>query len=232
MMSSKTKYLLTLLVLLVLVAGSGMTGFQSPKVITKPQLKISNVVRNRTVQFSLQNFRPDTAVEVLIGAYGTHAVNGVKVGSFKTSHTGTLKATVSIPSKFKSASRLDLRVQRKGYNGVTHLNFFVYTTFYNRSTGTVTPTKNIPIQVVRVVHNKSVTVKFANLPPHLRFEVKMTGLGGKQGGSYQAGAFSSGAGGTLVATFPIPRALAGSKVIILVVHSTSQGYSGTTLFFN
>ena len=231
-MSAKAKFLLTLMVLIVWVAGSGMSGLYSPQALTRPQVTVTNVVRNKTVQFSLQNFRSDVNVEVLIGAYGTHGVNGVKVGAFKTSHSGTLRATVNIPSRFSGASRLDLRVQRRGYKGTSNLNYYAYTTFNNKTTTVVTPHKTISVQVTKVVHNKSVTVRFGRLPPHMRFEVRMTGLGGKQGGSQTVGTFNSGAGGTLVATYSIPRALAGSKLIILTVRSTTQGYSGMTLFFN
>ena len=220
------------MVLIVWVAGSGMSGFYSPQVLARPQVSVTNVVRNRTVQFSLQNFRADVNVEVLIGAYGTHGVNGVRVGSFRTTQSGTLRATVSIPSRFSGASRLDLRVQRRGYNGTSNLNYFAYDTFNNKTNPVVTPQRTISVQVTNVVHNKSVTVRFGRLPAHMRFEVRMAGLGGKQGGYQTVGAFNSGAGGTLVATYHIPRTLAGSKLIILTVHSTTQGYSGITLFFN
>ncbi len=231
-MSAKTKFLLTIMLLIVWVAGSGMLGFYSPQALARPQLAVTNVVRNKTVQFNLQNFRADVNVDVLIGAYGTHGVNGVKVGTFRTTHSGTLKATVSIPSKYSGASRLDLRVQRRGYNGVSNLNYFAYITFNNKTTAAVTPQKTISIQVIKVVHNKSVTVRFGRLPSHMRFEVRMAGLGGKQGNYQTVGTFNSGAGGTLVATYSIPRALAGSKLLIMVVRSTTQGYSGMTLFFN
>jgi hypothetical protein len=231
-MSAKTKFLLTLLVLIVWVAGSGMSELYSPQVLARPQVTVTNVVRNKTVQISLQNFQADVVVEVLIGAYGTHGVNGVKVGTFKTTLSGTLKATVSIPSQFRGANRLDLRVQRRGYNGTGNLNYFAYITFNNKTPTPVPPQKSISIQVVKVVHNKSVTVRFGRLPTNMRFEVRMAGFGGKQGGYQTVGSFNSGSGDTLVATYPIPRALAGSKLLILVVHSTTQGYSGMTLFFN
>lgn len=231
-MNAKTKFLLTVMVLVVWVTGSGMSGFYSPQALAVPRVAVTNVVRNKTVQFNLQNFRADVNVDVLIGAYGTHGVNGVKVGTFKTSHSGTLQATVNIPSRFVGADRLDLRVQRRGYNGVSNLNYFAYISFNNRSSTPAGPHKTISIQVTNIVRNKSVTVRFGRLPAHMRFNVRMAGLGAKIGGYQTVGSFDSGAGGTLVATYRIPRALAGSKLIFLAVNSTTQGFSGATMFFN
>ncbi len=231
-MNAKTKFLLTVMVLVVWVAGSGMSGFYSPQALTRPRVAVTNVVRNKTVQFNLQDFRADVNVEVLIGAYGSHGVNGVKVGTFRTSHSGTLQATVNIPSRYVGADRLDLRVQRRGYNGVSNLNYFAYISFNNRTSTPAAPHKTISIQVINIVHNKSVTVRFGRLPAHMRFSVRMAGLGAKLSSYQTVGSFDSGAGGTLVATYRIPRALAGSKLIILAVNSATQGYSGATMFFN
>jgi len=231
-MSAKTRFLLYVIVLIVWVTGSGMSGHYSPQALARPQVAVTNVVRNKTVQFNLQNFRADVNVEVLIGAYGTHAVNGVKVGTFRTTHSGALKATVNIPSRFVGVDRLDLRVQRRGYNGVSNLNYFAFTSFNNRSTTPPGSHKTVSIQVVNFVRNKSVTVRFGRLPAHVRFVVRMAGLGAKIGSYQTVGSFDSGAGGTLVATYRIPRALAGSKLIFLAVNSTTQGYSGATILFN
>lgn len=231
-MSRKTKFLFTLLILVVLIAGSGMTVLQSPLALARPQVTVTQVIRNRSVDFSAQNFRSNENVEVLIGIYGTHGVDGIKVGSFRTTQTGTLRATVSIPSAFRGEGRLDLRVQRRGYNGVNQLDYYAYTTFRNRSPRTEETHRLIPIRVVDVVHNKSVTVRFGNLPAQKTFEVRLSGIGGKQRGPLLVGTFASGAGGSLVATYPIPKELADSKIIFVIAQSTSRDYSGTAIFMN
>ncbi len=133
-MNAKTKFLLTVMVLVVWVAGSGMSGFYSPQALARPRVAVTNVVRNKTVQFNLQDFRADVNVEVLIGAYGTHGVNGVKVGTFRTTHSGTLEGHSKHPIPLLWSRRLDLRVQRRGYNGVSNLNYFAYISFNNRTT--------------------------------------------------------------------------------------------------
>lgn len=231
-MSAKTKFMFSLLIVLTLIAGSGMTVLQSPLALIRPQVTVTHVVRNRSVDFSAQNFRADESVEVLIGAYGTHGVNGIKVGTFRTSHTGRLSATVSIPSVFRGETRLDLRVQRRGYDGVHQLDYYAYTSFRNRSPRTDETKKNIPIRVVKVVHNKSVTVRFEDLPAQQTFEVRLSAIGGRQRGSQLVGNFATGKGGTLVATYLIPKELAGSTLFFLVAMSTSREYSGTAIFLN
>lgn len=231
-MSAKTKFLFSLLIIVVLIAGSGMTVFKSPLAIIRPQVTVTQVIRNRSVDFSAQNFRSNENVEVLIGVHGTHGVNGVKVGSFRTSQAGTLRATVSIPSAFRGEARLDLRVQRRGYNGVHQLDYYAYTTFRNRSPRPEETQRFIPIRIVRVVQNKSVTARFENLPAQQTFEVRLSGVGGKYSGPVLVGTFASGAGGSLVATYPIPPELADSKIIFLVAQNTSKDLSGTAFFMN
>lgn len=231
-MSAKAKLLLTLLLLVVWVTGSGMSVFSTPLVVSGPQLVVNDVIRNKSVQFTLLNFQPDVSVEVLIGAYGTKGVNGIRVGMYTTSHSGALTATVSIPRAFKGVNRLDLRVQRKGYHGSSNPSDYAFVSFLNRTSAATTPQKSIMVQVIQVDPRVSVTVKFDHLPANLRFNVRMLGVGGKEVGSVQIGSFDTGSGAPLVITYRIPRAIARSQLIILTATSTTQNYIGTTLFFN
>ena len=231
-MSAKNKILINILILIVWISGTGMIGMRYPISLARPEINVTRTIRDTSVKFRAQNFPAGVIVEVLMGAYGTNGVNGVKVGTFTTSNSGTLRATVPIPTSLNGANRLDLRVQRKGYNGVNRREYYAHTSFANITTGSRNNQNLIPIQVLRVVKDTSVTIRINDLPANLLFQVQMATIDRKAGNLQTVGSFNSGSGGTLVATYNIPQTLVGKRLIFLIIQNSSQGYSGLAFFLN
>jgi hypothetical protein len=231
-MATKKKFLITLLTIMVLLSASGMTGFHSAMNLVSPKVRITRVVHDSFVNFRVENFPSNVYVEVLIGAHGTHGVDGVKVGTFLTTRSGSLRASVNIPSSFHGANELDLRVQRKGYNGTNRTDYYSYASFSNKGSGGSQNGNLIKIQVLSVIKDTSVTFKAINLPPGVLFEVDLFTLTRKFSDAKVIGSFNSGAGGDLVLTFNIPSSFDGRNQIFLFINSHSAGYRGITSFRN
>ncbi|MCA1954201.1 MAG: hypothetical protein LDL12_03535 [Anaerolinea sp.] len=85
--------------------------------------------------------------------------------------------------------------------------------------------------IVTVVPNQTVTIQTANFPPNQTFTVRMGDYGTYGIGGYVVGSLSSGAGGTLQATFSIPAALK-DKAMIAIRADGNLGYYAYNWFYN
>ncbi|MEJ2597469.1 MAG: LysM peptidoglycan-binding domain-containing protein [Anaerolineales bacterium] len=96
---------------------SGYTGI--------PTFSISSVNPDNTVTIRSNNFPKNMKFDVLMGAYGTQAINGIKVTTIDSGNGGSFSATYNIPASLAGSYRIAIRLQSSsGYNA--------YNWFYNR----------------------------------------------------------------------------------------------------
>jgi LysM repeat protein len=104
--------------------GAGPTATATPQPIV-PTFFITGVVKDATVSISGINFPANRSFEVLMGAYGTLGVGGIKVGT-QNSGTGSFTATYSIPASLKGSAQIAVRLQSTD-------GYFSYNWFYNNT---------------------------------------------------------------------------------------------------
>lgn len=206
-----------------------------------PTFTITTVQRNTSVTIQTHNFPSNDIFQVLMGAYGTQAVNGIKVQKWESGAGGTRSATFPIPSALKGSYRIAIRLQ-----STTGSGYFAYNWFYNNTAGgsgtgsgdagdgTVKPGyTGIPtFSIAAVTRNTNVTIKTHNFPPGLTFDVLMGPMGTRGVNGIKVGTLNSGAGGTMAATFPIPAALQGSYRIAIRAQNSATGYYSYNWFYN
>ncbi len=93
-----------------------------------PTFFIVAVVQNQTVTIKGVNFPPNDTFDVLIGAFGTEATNGINVSSTNSGVGGSLTAMYKIPASLADSTRLAIRLQSptSGY--------FAFNWFWNNTT--------------------------------------------------------------------------------------------------
>jgi LysM repeat protein len=195
-----------------------------------PTFSIVSVVRDSTVTIQTANFPPNDAFNVLMGKYGTQAVNGTKVGTYSSGNGGSLSATFNIPAGLQGRSKIAIRLQSptSGY--------FSYNWFYNyKSSGTSggsTGYSGIPtFSISSVSPDNSVTILTSNFPKNMKFNVLMGAFGTAGINGTKVTTIDSGSGGSFSATFNIPAGLAGSHRIAIRLQSGS-GYYAYNWFYN
>lgn len=90
-----------------------------------PTFSISSVSPDNTVTIRTNNFPKNMKFDVLMGAYGTQAINGIKVTTIDSGNGGSFSTTYNIPSSLAGSYRIAIRLQ--GSSG-----YFAYNWFYNR----------------------------------------------------------------------------------------------------
>ena len=203
-----------------------------PKVI--PTFSITGVARDTRVTIRTANFPANDSFNVLMGAYGTAGVGGIKVDTIRSGQGGSFSDTFSIPAALRGARRIAIRLESptSGY--------FAYNWFYNTTTGSGTGggtnddgyTGFPTFSIASVVRNTSVTIRMNNLPPNDTFNVLMGAYGTRAAGGTRVDRFSSGAGGNATATFHIPAGLQGATRIAIRIQSPTSGYFAYNWFYN
>ncbi len=197
-----------------------------------PTFAILSVVKDQSVTIQTANFPANDSFTVLMGAYGTRGVNGVKVDTFSSGKGGALKATFKIPAALVGDQRIAIRLQSptSGY--------FAYNWFNNNS-GSVSggttsgPTTSIPtFSISAVAADSTVTIKTHNFPAHIKFDVLMGRIGTRGVNGAKVASIDSGSGGTFSATFNIPANLKGSNQIAIRLQSQTSGHFAYNWFYN
>jgi len=109
----------------------------------------------------------------------------------------------------------------------------VFTTFSFSQAVTAAPARAITVKfdILSVIENKSVTIRTRDFPQKTKFSVLMGRATQKAIDAFEAGAFDSGAGGVVDATFPIPAELEDIRIIGIRIES-ADGYAAYNWFFN
>ncbi len=95
------------------------------------------------------------------------------------------------------------------------------------------PSAAIPtFSIVSVVTDSTVTIKTANFPANVTFNVRMGAYGTQAIGGTLVTTQASGTGGSFTATYDIPAGLKGSQRIAIRLESPSTGYYAYNWFWN
>jgi LysM repeat protein len=84
---------------------------------------VNSVVRNKTVTITVSHAIKGEKYKVYIGPAGMGASGGTLVDAFVPSSNKTFKITYAIPSKYKGATKLDLRIQGYTISGLVYYTF-------------------------------------------------------------------------------------------------------------
>lgn len=99
-------------------------GIVTPPTNTIPTITIVSVVHDQSVTIQGANFPANQQFDVLMGAFGTQAVNGTYITSRNSGAGGSFTVTYQIPANLRGTSRIAIRLQSPaGYNS--------YNWFYN-----------------------------------------------------------------------------------------------------
>lgn len=97
-------------------------------VITNISFSIQSIVSDSSVTILAQNFPTNADYDVLMGLYGTQGINGISVGTAKSTTGGSFSATFNIPPGLKGQQQIAIRLVGKDGS-------FAYNWFYNISAG-------------------------------------------------------------------------------------------------
>jgi hypothetical protein len=71
------------------------------------------------------NFPKNMKFDVLMGAFGTAGINGIKVSTIDSGNGGSFNATFDIPASLAGSHRIAIRLQSSS-------GYYAYNWFYNR----------------------------------------------------------------------------------------------------
>jgi LysM repeat protein len=104
---------------------SGTSGGTSSGYSGIPTFSISSVSPDKTVTVKTNNFPKNMKFDVLMGAFGTAGINGIKVSTIDSGNGGSFNATFDIPASLAGSHRIAIRLQSSS-------GYYAYNWFYNR----------------------------------------------------------------------------------------------------
>lgn len=216
---------------------------------TIPTISIVSVTPDDSVTIETANYPANIDFDVRMGLIGTRGVNGFLVDTVNSAGGGKLTFSFDIPFDLQGQEIISIRLESKE-------GYFSYNWFLNRNptspvpTGTVTsapvptttPAPGTPpptspgliiptITIIGVVQDEQVTIRTANFPANMQFDVRMGKIGTRGIGGELVTTVSSGGGGSFDATFDIPASLTGQDQISIRLDSTA-GYFSYNWFWN
>jgi LysM repeat protein len=90
-----------------------------------PTFSISSVSPDNSVTIQTSNFPKNMKFDVLMGAFGTAGINGIKVTTIDSGSGGSFSATFNIPASLAGSHRIAIRLQSGS-------GYYAYNWFYNR----------------------------------------------------------------------------------------------------
>ncbi|MCP4428132.1 MAG: hypothetical protein GY803_26900 [Chloroflexi bacterium] len=93
-----------------------------------PTIHMCSVERDKSVMFRANNFPPNQAFTVRMGAMWTVGIGGVVAGSFNSGDGDSFEQTVNIPASLAGSYRISIRAE------TTHADpYYAYNWFYNNT---------------------------------------------------------------------------------------------------
>lgn len=222
----------------ICLSGGGGTYYYPTN--TEWSFVVTSVERDVSVSIRTANMPDNVLFEVSIGRKQSGNMNWMKVADLDSGKGGKFKATFDIPDEFAGASTLSIRlVQAKknksvvrsfsnaSYSSGTGGPYYPYYNYGNYYYGAI-PT----IWIQSVVRDSTVTIRTANFPSGLDFQVLMGPMGTAGIGGYYVTTFNSGAGGAMTLTFNIPPQLYGSHRISIRTQNQWSGFYSYNWFYN
>jgi hypothetical protein len=228
------------MMLVALVVMLGIVGFSEPI----PTIRVTAVEPGKSITFVTENYPANQVFTVTMGAFGSKGIGGSVAGSFNSGAGGAMSFSMPIPAEVSNLDRIAIRAQ------TSHLYpYYSYAWFFNQTAGNTPPPVTQPptnqpgpatgysgiptIAITAVQRDKSVTFLTHNYPANQVFTVTMGAFGSKGIGGLVAGTFSSGAGGSMPVTMPIPAQLAGLDQIAIRAQTAHQyPFYSYNWFFN
>lgn len=203
-----------------------------------PVFSISAVQRDLNVTIKTSYFPANAVYQVLMGPYGTQAVNGIKITQWNSGSGGTQTPTFNIPDQLKGSNKIAIRLE-----AISGANNYAYNWFFNNSTtggssgtGGAAPIpgySGIPtFSISAVVRNSSVTITTRNFPPNLAFDILMGPMGSRGINGVKVATLNTNSGGTITASYPIPSQFQGYYQIAIRAQNYSHGYYAYNWFYN
>jgi LysM repeat protein len=226
----------------ICISGAGSTYYYPTYYPTNNQWSyvVTSVERDISVTIKTANMPDNVLFEVSIGRKQSGSMNWMKVADLDSDRGGSFKAAFDIPDEFAGASTLSIKlVQAKknkslvrsfsnaSYTSGTGGPYYPYYNYGNYYYGTI-PT----IWIQSVVRDSTVTIRTANFPSGMDFQVLMGPMGSAGIGGYYVTTFNSGAGGAMTLTFNIPPQLYGSHRIAIRTQNQWSGFYSYNWFYN
>ena len=190
----------------------------------KPFIQIDNTVRDTSVSITLMGFVANDSVDILLGPSGSKGVNGYKVATVTVGNPPNTSVKVNIPVQLRGATRLDVRAQTNSKRVASYW-------FYNM-TSAPTYSELASSSVSGYVYNKTVSINLANAPAAITYKVILVAMNGRKYKSVNAGTLATGVGGALTATFNLPAALSGKRIIYVLLQDPASGSFAYTSYTN
>ena len=209
--------------------------YYAPAVDRSFSFRIADVQKNESVTIEVRNYHAGETFHVRMGPIGTRAVNGIYVGSFSSSRSGSLLATYIIPWELRGFKSIAIRMDSAS-TGRYYYNWFYNTTGYSygyeKTSSKTSSSYAISFKVTNVVPDKKVTIRVLSAPENdtLRVYLGKIGMGG--GGGVQVGKIKTGKDGAFYATFQIPKSLQDVNKIAIRLESRNSGAYALSWFYN
>ena len=195
---------------------------------------VIGVVKDTSVTIRTSNFPDNVKFEAFIGRLSGGSYEWKKVADLDSDRGGSFKQVFDIPAEFAGTRQLLIRLTQT--KKAISVDRWFSNILYNSGTGGLDGGwyyGGIPtIWIVSVVRNTSVTIRTNNFPAGVNFDVLMGPMGTRGIGGYYVSTFNSGAGGSMVLTFNIPAALAGSNRIAIRTQNLATRYYSYNWFWN
>ncbi|KAA3648141.1 MAG: hypothetical protein DWQ07_03865 [Chloroflexi bacterium] len=227
-----------LLIALLSPIGAGVA---APPEAGIPVFAISSVVTDSTVTISGSNFLLNDTYNVLMGAYGTQAIGGTKVGTQSTGNSSSFTATYSIPAALKGDYRIAIRLESPT-TGYYSFNWFYNNTSSGSSGGTGGPTSSSGtssstssssssalLSISKVVKNTSFVLTASGLPTNEIVRVRLTKPGANNAVLEKV---DTGNKGTIHQEFLIPDEIKKAETLVVSLESTTSSFVASTSFTN
>lgn len=196
-----------------------------------PTFSIVTVATDVSVTILTYNFPAYDNFLVRMGPMGTRGEGGIPVATINSGVGGSFYATFAIPAALAGSYQIAIRLENTTGSG-----YYAYNWFYNNTAAPPIPGPGyggIPtFTILAVERDVSVTIQTNNFPAGDTFDVLMNYIGTQGIAGLKVATVNSGAGGSFIATFPIPDPLKGLFQIAIRLQSPYSGYYAYNWFYN
>jgi LysM repeat protein len=193
----------------------------------KPVILIRNTVRDASVTVLTAGYMKGATVEFYIGAQGSKIGQAIKVAEMKSEKPAVLTATLDIPVQLRGAQKLVVFARAPKASKLVLQQWF-----YNMTSPASGYSELATAQVTGWVYDASVSVKVFNAPPAITYQVILMDANRRQYQPFVVGTLKTGVGGTVEATFNLPKGLMGQRSIFIALQDSASGSFAYALYTN
>lgn len=225
-------------------SSSGDSGGYSVSILGGPTFWIQNVKSKSTVTIKVVDYPRKEKFRVTMGAVGGEQSPGISVGLLDGSYGTDFTVAFAIPGSLKDDPKVFVRLENSftgnyGYVGFANIKswkpLYMAPSPSSSTSAWVSSgyTGGTPFtSILNVAGGTEVTLQTFNFPADKQFIVTMGKIGTRGIGGTVVGMQDSGTGGSFIASYAIPPALAGDAMISIRLQSTSSGHYAYNWFHN